>query len=381
MAKKKLISSKNSEKKTTSKASKTHKSVTAELVDDAHRNLETIESQDLDEVPLNPEELNSNETFGLDSTEEYESINPEEDVDLNSIKEIKKTKPSSKLPVVQSGSISSEYDPVEAYLAEIKKYPLITKDEEYRLAVQYREHQDSRAAEQLVTANLRFVVKIAAEYSKFGAKMIDLIQEGNVGLMHAVKEFNPYKGVRLISYAVWWIRGYIQEYLMRQYSMVRIGTTTNQRKLFYRLKKESEKLKAQGFDPSPALLSSRLGVTEKEVEDMTQRMSGRDVSIYQPVDSEGKTTILDFQADESDAVDDLIGHAEELDILKENIEKIYSKLTPKEKYILENRLLADEPMTLQEIGDHYGTTREAVRQIEARLMDKIKKSFFESHES
>ncbi len=270
-------------------------------------------------------------------------------------------------------------DPINAYLAELKKYPLLTKEEEQALALRYREHNDSKAAEKLVTSNLRFVVKVAAEYSKFGAKLIDLIQEGNVGLMHAVKEFNPYKGVRLITYAVWWIRGYIQEYLMRQYSMVRIGTTANQRKLFYRLQKEKERLDAMGKEPNFALIGSRLGVSEQEVLDMTNRMSGRDVSLNQPVSEDGKTSLLDFESIEELGADDKIGHSEELKILIDNIEEIRDQLSPKETYILENRLLSDEPMTLQEIGDHYGTTREAVRQLEVRLMSKIKSAFEQAH--
>jgi RNA polymerase sigma-32 factor len=264
-------------------------------------------------------------------------------------------------------------DPVQLYLAELRKYPLLTKEQERDLAIRYREQNDSKAAELLVTSNLRFVVKIAAEYSKFGARMIDLIQEGNVGLMHAVREFNPYKGTRLITYAVWWIRGYIQEYLMRQYSLVRIGTTQNQRKLFYRLQKEKELLDKMGKQPNLALISSRLGVTEEEVEMMSKRMSGRDISLDAPVgDDESGTRLIDFESDRAPGVDEEIGRAEELAALRENIDKIRERLNEKEAYILEHRLLADEPMTLQEIGDHFKITREAVRQVEARLIGRLR---------
>lgn len=293
---------------------------------------------------------------------------------------IEALKKPKKKPKASSEKSLTSIDPINTYLAELKKYPLLTKEEEQALALRYREHHDSKAAEQLVTSNLRFVVKVAAEYSKFGAKLIDLIQEGNVGLMHAVKEFNPYKGVRLITYAVWWIRGYIQEYLMRQYSMVRIGTTANQRKLFYRLQKEKDRLDAMGKEPNFALLSSRLGVTEQEVLDMTNRMSGRDVSLNQPVGDDGKTSLMDFESIDEASADEQMSRAEELQILNRNIEAIRDQLNPKETYILENRILSDEPMTLQEIGDHYGTTREAVRQLEARLMIKIKNAFNEAHE-
>jgi RNA polymerase sigma-32 factor len=278
------------------------------------------------------------------------------------------------LPAVSGSNISTS-DPMSVYMNEVRRYPLLTKEQEQELAIKYRETGDALAAESLVKGNLRFVVKVAAEYSKFGAKLIDLVQEGNVGLMHAVREFNPYKGVRLITYAVWWIRGYIQEYLMRQHSLVRIGTTQAQRKLFYKLKKERDLLTQMGQEPTVALLSSRLGVTEQDVETMSQRLSGRDISLSQPVgDESSNVTQLDMQADSSLSADDQLADNEMVQILKSNIEKIRVGLNEREIYLLENRLLADEPMTLQEVGDHYGVTREAVRQVEARLILKIKES-------
>lgn len=264
-------------------------------------------------------------------------------------------------------------DPVALYMADVKRYPLLTREQEQELALRYREHGDARAAEALVTSNLRFVVKVAAEYSRFGARLIDLIQEGNVGLMHAVREFNPYKGVRLITYAVWWIRGYIQDYLMRQYSMVRIGTTQSQRKLFYRLQKEKDLLESMGEQPTVKLLSSRLGVSEEDIETMTQRMQGRDVSLQTPVDDAGKTTILDFEPSDDKPIDEQIGDNEMLTLLRTGIDEIREDLNDRERELLEDRLLADEPLTLQQIGEKYGVTREAVRQMENRLMLKIRK--------
>lgn len=267
-------------------------------------------------------------------------------------------------------------DPVTRYMAEIGRYPLLTKEQEHALAVRFKESGDPKAAEALVTSNLRFVVKVAAEYTKFGAKLIDLVQEGNVGLMHAVKEFNPYKGVRLITYAVWWIRGYIQEYLMRQYSMVRIGTTASQRKLFYQLQREREALEKMGLEKGIAQISGKLGIPEEEVHEMHSRLSGRDVSLDAPVgDGEGPSRLMDFQkeADPVNLVDEL-GTKEQVEQLMEGIDKLRPTLSEKEMILLDERLLADEPLTLQEIGDKYGTTREAVRQMEARLIEKIKKS-------
>lgn len=272
-------------------------------------------------------------------------------------------------------------DPVALYMAEVRKYPLLTREQEQELATRYRETGDKRAAEMLVTSNLRFVVKVAAEYSKFGARLIDLIQEGNVGLMHAVREFNPYKGVRLITYAVWWIRGYIQDYLMRQYSMVRIGTTQSQRKLFYRLQKEKELLESMGQEPSVQLLSSRLGVSESDVETMSQRLQGRDVSLQTAVDDSGKITLLDFESSDEIPIDEQMGQAEMLSLLHEGIEELKDSLNERERELLEDRLLSDEPLTLQEIGEKYGVTREAVRQMENRLMTKIRKILEERLES
>ena len=280
-------------------------------------------------------------------------------------------------PTVSSTALVPS-DPVSVYMAEIRKYPLLTREEEHALAVRYRETGDAKAAEALVKGNLRFVVKVAAEYSKFGAKLIDLVQEGNVGLMHAVREFNPYKGVRLITYAVWWIRGYIQEYLMRQYSLVRIGTTQNQRKLFYRLQKEREALEKIGREPDYALLGSRLGVTAEEVETMAKRMSGRDISLDAPIDSESSVTLLDRESSHDQAVDEMLATSEQLELLRENIDRLRPELNERELYLLENRLLADEPQTLQEVGDHYGVTREAIRQLENRLMDKIREALLDA---
>ena len=292
---------------------------------------------------------------------------------------------NARLPRVVNSAASEEkawatsVDPMTTYLAEIRRYPLLTKEQENQLAIRYRETGDAKAAEQLVTSNLRFVVKIAAEYSRFGAKLIDLVQEGNVGLMHAVKEFNPYKGVRLITYAVWWIRGYIQEYLMRQYSMVRIGTTQNQRKLFYRLQKEQNALDSHGNAPSVAMIAGKLGVTEEEVETMSKRMSGRDVSLSAPLDEDNPgASLIDLEVSGEPGADTTIGHFEEISILKQNLEKLRPSLSAKETYILEMRILADEPQTLQEIGEHYGVTREAVRQLEARLIGKIRKAVTEA---
>lgn len=269
-------------------------------------------------------------------------------------------------------------DALTQYLTKIRNYPVLTKEKEHELAVQYYEHGDRDAAELLVRSNLKFVVKIAMEYSKFGAKLIDIIQEGNVGLMHALKEYNPYKGVKLISYAVWWIRGYIQDYMMKQQSLVKIGTNQKQRKLFYQLEKENSKILREGLDSTPLLLSQRLDVTEKDVLDMQQRLGHKDLSLDQTLNSDSDSSWLEQQTDEtSEPMDDLIIQAEQLELLKDKIEVLKTELNPKEIQLLEDRILNDSPVTLKSLGDEWGVTREAARQTEARLIEKIKKAFLD----
>jgi len=329
------------------------KSVEAEVV--KHAGLASVEAPVDTEVPLDIPDLIDDEPADLDIP------------------------PPSPLLADEKGLATA--DPITRYMAEIGRYPLLSKEQEREIAIQYRETGDTKAAEALVTSNLRFVVKVAAEYTKFGARLIDLVQEGNVGLMHAVKEFNPYKGNRLITYAVWWIRGYIQEFLMRQYSMVRIGTTANQRKLFYQLQREREKLEREGLQAGIAQLSGRLGISQEEISEMQSRLSGRDVSLDAPVGDEGSATMLDYQSEaDPEQIDENLGRREELAILTDKINELRPSLSEKELFLLDARILSEEPMTLQEIGDKYGTTREAVRQMEARLMEKIKKSVIAAEE-
>lgn len=280
------------------------------------------------------------------------------------------------IPSSAERSVTTSTDPLTLYLSEIRKYPLLTKEQETELAKKYYETKDPQLAQTLVKSNLRFVVKIAAEYAKFSSKLIDVIQEGNVGLMHAVKEFNPYKGNRLITYAVWWIRGYIQEYLMRQFSMVRIGTTANQRKLFYQLQRQKQELEKMSSPENVALLSHKLGIPEDEITEMAKRLSSRDVSLDKPANSDDdSSTPLSFLLKKEDGslpLDEQMALDEQLSLLMSAVNDLRASLTEKEKILLEERVLSDEPLTLQEIGDKYGITREAVRQTEARLMKKIK---------
>jgi len=279
-------------------------------------------------------------------------------------------------PVVKKGQLSKN-DPLQSYLEEIRKYPLLSREEEFELAEHYYKTKDQASAQKLVTSNLRFVVKIAAEYSKFGSKLIDLMQEGNVGLMHAVKEFNPHKDVKLITYAVWWIRGHIQEYLMKQHSLVKIGTTNSQKKLYYKLNKEKQKLIREGLEPSVKLLSSRLGVEEKDVTLMETRLGAKDISLDHPIGhNNDNSSLMNLQkSSDHQEIEDNINLKENLELLETALEKIKDSLTDREKVLLKERLLTDNPKTLNELGEEVGVTREAIRQSEERLIKKIKSAF------
>jgi RNA polymerase sigma-32 factor len=264
------------------------------------------------------------------------------------------------------------YDPLQRYLAEIRRYELLTRAEEHELAVRFKEEQDVEAAYKLVTANLRLVVMIAREYQRAFRNLLDLIQEGNIGLIEAVKNFDPYRGIRFPSYAVWWIRAYIIRYVMNNWRMVKLGTTQAQRKLFFNLQKEKDRLEAQGFDVGPKLIAQRLDVKESEVIEMEQRLSGRDLSVDAPIDSGQDGTLLDFIPAREATTEDEVAAAESRQLIVRKIRAFGETLDGKDRVIFESRLMAEKPLTLQEIGDQYGISRERVRQIEARIKKKLK---------
>jgi RNA polymerase sigma-32 factor len=275
-------------------------------------------------------------------------------------------------PEPTSGGALVAYDPLQRYLSEIRRYPLLSREEEHELAVRYKEAGDVQAAYRLVTGNLRLVVLIAREYQRAFRQLIDLIQEGNIGLMEAVKKFDPYRGVRFPSYAAWWIRAYIIRYIMNNWRLVKIGTTQAQRKLFFNLQKEKQRLEAEGFTPGPKLLAQRLDVKENEVIEMEQRLAARDLSVDTPIDSEGGATMLDFLPSNEATTEEKLANAEYQQRLAAKIREFGETLTGKEKVIFDARLMTDEPATLQEIGEQYKISRERVRQLEARLKKKLK---------
>ena len=264
------------------------------------------------------------------------------------------------------------FDPLQRYLAEIRRFSLLSREDEHRLAVDYKEYGNVEAAYKLVTANLRLVVMIAREYQKAFKNLLDLIQEGNMGLMEAVKNFDPYRGVRFPSYAVWWIRAYMIRYIMNDWRMVKIGTTQAQRKLFFNLQKEKERLEAEGITPGPKLLAQRLNVKEDEVVEMEQRLASRDLSVDMPMGDDEEVTLLHFLPDQKESPEEQIAETQYQQLLREKMEQFAGALKDKELVIFRERLLNEEPLTLREIGEKYDISRERVRQIEERVKRKLK---------
>jgi len=269
-----------------------------------------------------------------------------------------------------------KFDPLQRYLSEISRFRLLTRDEERELGVRLREQDDPDAAYMLVTSNLRLVVKIALEFQRVWMQnLLDLIQEGNIGLMQAVKKFDPYKNVKFSYYASFWIKAYILKFIMDNWRMVKIGTTQGQRKLFFKLKKEKQRLIEQGFDPKPKLLSQRLGVSEREIVDMDQRLDGWDVSLDAPLKEDSDTERIEFLSTDDASVEDRIANKEIHSLLQEKIIDFRKKMTRREQEIFDQRIYAENPVTLQEIGDRYGISRERVRQVEKNIIKKMRDYF------
>ncbi|WP_022853045.1 sigma-70 family RNA polymerase sigma factor [Thermodesulfatator atlanticus] len=266
------------------------------------------------------------------------------------------------------------YDPLQQYLKEISKYPLLSREEEEKLTKEYYKTKDPRIAYRLVTSNLRLVVKIALDFQKFWMQnFLDLIQEGNVGLMQAVKKFDPYRGVKFSYYASFWIKAYILKFIMDNWRLVKIGTTQAQRKLFYNLRKEKERLDAMGFEPKAKLISERLNVREEDVIEMEQRLNAGEISLDAPIKDDSDELHRDFLADPNAKVEDQVAKKEVISKLRAILEEFGKDLKDKERVIFYERLLAEDPLTLQQIGDRFGISRERVRQIEERLLKKLRK--------
>ena len=269
-----------------------------------------------------------------------------------------------------------KYDPLQRYLTEISRYRLLTRDEEKEFGMRVQKYGDREAAYALVTSNLRLVVKIALEFQRVWMQnLLDLIQEGNIGLMQAVRKFDPYKNVKFSYYASFWIKAYILKFIMDNWRLVKIGTTQGQRKLFFKLKKEKQKLIDQGFDPKPKLLSERLGVSEREIVDMDQRLDGWDLSLDAPFKDDSDTERIEFLSTETESIEDKVAKKEIEALLHNKIAEFRKKMTRREKEIFDLRIFSDNPVTLQEIGDRYGISRERVRQVEKNIVKKMREFF------
>lgn len=329
-----------------------------EAGEDEEQNLETLDL-------LDGEELAAGEVLDVDDDKDAE---PELALEEGSDGAL----PAPSVPRLPSPA--GTRDSLHLYLREVSRFPMLKPEEEHELALRVRDHNDPDAAFRLVSSHLRLVVRIAMDFQRrWMQNVLDLVQEGNVGLMRAVNKFDPDKGIKFSYYASFWIKAYILKFIMDNWRMVKIGTTQVQRKLFYNLNRERQKLIALGYDPDAAMLSERLGVTEDQINEMDQRLASTDLSLNVQVgEDSGGASRMDFLPALGPGIEDTLASDEIAGLVRSRLKTIMPKLNEKEVYILQNRLLTDEPVTLREIGERYNVTRERVRQLEARLLEKIR---------
>lgn len=293
---------------------------------------------------------------------------PEEAADGESSEE----SPGAEAPAGEEQGLSI-YDPLRRYLAEVRRYPFLSREEETRLAIRFREKGDLDAVTQLILSHLRLAVSIAMEYKNLPFNVMDLIQEGNVGLMHAVKKFDPYKNVRVSTYAAWWIRAYILKYVLQNWRLVKIGTTEAQRKLFFQLSKERERLEKLGVEAGPKLLADQLHVKEKEVIEMEQRLGGWEVSIDEPAGAESDESLANILPSYQEGADEKLADEEMRALFQTKLKAFSKTLKPRDLEILKERVLAETPKTLEVLAERYKISKERVRQLEENLLKKLKK--------
>ncbi len=303
-----------------------------------------------------------------------QKVRPSEET-IESLVEPKGEEPSPQQPSSES---LAKLDPLRRYLLEISRFEPLTAEEEERLAVLYREQDDQEAAYRLITSNLRLVVQIARLYNRVYTNIMDLIQEGNIGLMKAVKRFDPYQGARLPTYASWWIKAYIIKFILDNFRIVRVGTTNERRKLLFNLRKEKEKLRLRGIEPTPALIAQRLNVRPEEVVAVEQAIESSDMSLNAYVDDNQSVQYIDTLAAAEDPVDEKLARKELKTLFNREIEEFSGALTEREKIILNDRLIAETPRTLQDIADQFAVSREAIRLSQKALIAKIKEHMQET---
>ena len=315
---------------------------------------------------------------GAESTREDAAELPEDAATLISPAEIIQVEESGRAsrvlaPLPAESKTPETVSALTRYMAELRHHAPISREEEHELAVRWREEGDVEAARLMVLSNLRLVVKIAMEYRRAWTNTLDLIQEGNVGLMEAVQRFDPYRGIKLSSYGVYWIRAYILKYILDNMRSVRMGTTRAQRKLFFRLNKEKRELERQGYEAEPKLLAERLDVTEDDVIDMDTRLSQPDISMSAPtLRGEGDATFGDFLAAGGESAEESVGRAELRETFNENVRLFAKDLNDRDLKILQQRVLAEEPRTLADMGEEFSVSRERVRQVEAKLLKRLR---------
>ena len=320
-----------------------------------------------DEEPL---EAEVDESDNPDDLSEFGSV---EDQDTEIVEASAEVLDNRILKAPRSETGLARLDPLQVYMREVQQHPLLTAEEEHQLAVEYEQTGNVEAAAKLVTSNLRLVVKLAYEYRRAYRNMMDLIQEGNIGLMQAVKRYDPYRGVKLSSYAAWWIRAYMLRYILNNHRMVKIGTTQAQRKLFFNLAKEKARLTAMGIEPTHDEIAKSLNVEEKDVVEMDRRMARGDASLDTPVsEADGRATArIDLLPSASLGPENATETAELSLLVREKLEEFRETLAGKDIIIFDKRLVAEDPVTLQQLGDEFGVSRERVRQLEARLRNKV----------
>jgi len=315
------------------------------------------------------------EDDGFPEPEDVESFQEEdqEGTEPADDSELVEEEPGSALVPIRDRSLPVSSDPLTRYIQEVRRLPELDPEEERELARRYHETGDPALARELLSANLRLVVKLALMYRRAFRNVMDLIQEGNIGLMEALKRYDPDQGVRFSTYAAWWIKAYMLKYLLDNARLVRVGTTNARRKLLYNLRKEKQKLEGQGIVPTTKLLAERFGVSEDDVEDVDQALSSRDMSVDAPLGEDTERTFADTLASPAPSVEEQVGTSE----LREKVERAVSKfrkdLSEREQAILDERLMAEEPSTLQELGTRFDVTREAMRQAENKLKQRLAK--------
>jgi RNA polymerase sigma-32 factor len=312
----------------------------------------------------------TDETVSDTDEERARAVTPEL---VDNLLDPKPAAPSGGRTATDSSRAVTPVTTLQRYLAEVRRYPFLSKEEELALFQEYRTTDSREAAVKLILANLRVSVAIAAEYLHTGADHMDLIQEGNVGLMQAIKKFDPTKNVRFHAYAAWWVRAYILRYLLNTYRLVKVGTTQDQRKLFYNLRKEKARLEREGFAPDTKLLADRLHVSERDVVEMDQRMGSWEVSLDQPLapDNDGGT-LLDILPAQEVPADEQLASFQLRRLFRKKLAEFSKTLSERDEDILRNRILSETPVTLEDLGKKYGITKERTRQLETRLIGRLR---------